>query len=415
MNPQKMEAFATSTLLVLFVFSGLIKWLPFPVDPTILFGAALLVPLGLAARRGLPRLSPRIELPVLMIALFLLWYLFTAVYTTSSEFWQRKALTLVLDGLAFAVPLACFRSLEHLRYFRFALLVLAFGVLAVVFGFYATGNIRFLLSQGVSQGLSKELSKIPDYLTLGTILGIGALTALARPRVLNLLIGVAAIGAMLLLGARGPILFVVLLMALGAILYRRRPVSMRIGAPVYLLVFAAFGVAMTQWEGAERTLSRFTKVFEDSSDAAEGLRVAEFTVALDVITDQPFLGTGLGGYARVGYGTDDNIYPHNLVLESFAEAGIVGFLLFGSGIIATCAMSRRGRPGAAPYFVLLLFMLLNYMKSGGFVSARDLFMFLGVYLAVLNMPDAERPSPFRVASRANRGTEHRLEESKVTI
>jgi O-antigen ligase len=321
---------------------------------------------------------------------FAAWYAFSSIYTASESFWLRKSLTLALDVLAFIVPLVCFRTAAHFRGFNLALLALAMGIVLVVFAFYASGNINFLLRQG----FDKETSKIPDYLTLGTVLGIGVLVALARPTVINLLIALAAMGSMLILAARGPILFVVLMIAASYFLYRRRPRSGRVGLFAYLLVLAALGVAVAQWTGAEATVTRFTKIFEGGRDLEQGLRFEEFTVALRVIGESPLLGVGLGGYGRAGYGLDGNVYPHNLFLEAFAEAGVVGFLLFGGSLLVAATLALRRRGIAAPLFVLLSFMVLNYMKSGGFVSARDLFMLLGVFLAGINVRALDPVTPF---------------------
>ena len=54
--------------------------------------------------------------------------------------------------------------------------------------------------------------------------------------------------------------------------------------------------------------------------------------------------------------------------------------------IALLRWRARHDPRVAGYFVLVLFLMLNYMKSGGFVGARDLYLFTGVLAARLNLP-----------------------------
>jgi O-antigen ligase len=384
MNLNAVGAWLTSICLVFFAFSGLMKWLPaFPMDPTILFGALLCVSLGLAVIHGVPRLRGLVDVTVLVTLLFFAWYAFTAIYSVSGQFWMRKELTLVLDIMALAVPLMCFTRTEHFRAFNLAVMTLALVALAVVLGLYSAGMIQLLLGPKVNP----ITNKIPDYLAIGSLLGCGVLFAMSRPRLLNLGIAIAGIAAMLVLAARGPILFVVLLIPFGMILYRGREGALKAGAWRYLLVLLAAGLAFTQWEGAEASFMRFTKVFESSRDFDQTLRLDEFAVAGEVIADKPFLGVGLGGYGAAGYGIDEDVYPHNLFLESFAEAGVPGVLLFTFSIILTvvAALSTR-RHGAMTYLVVFLFLVLNYSKSGGFVGARDLYMFMGVLLAYVNAP-----------------------------
>jgi O-antigen ligase len=183
------------------------------------------------------------------------------------------------------------------------------------------------------------------------------------------------------------LLLVGLLIPISYFACRGREGVMRVSPLRYALVLVAAVVAFTQWEGAEASMMRFAKVFSNTRDFDQTLRVDEFAVAGDIIAEDPFLGVGLGGYGAAGYGTDEDVYPHNLFLEAFAEAGIVGVLLFGSSmaILWWLAFNTR-RVGAMVYFLLFVFLMFSYSKSGGFVGARDLYMCMGVFLAYLNSP-----------------------------
>jgi O-antigen ligase len=402
MNLGRLNAWFTCVCLVMFAYSGLMKWLPvFPLDPTVMFGALLALPVGFSAIDGLPRLRGIVEVVVLVTLLFFAWYAFTAIYSVSGQFWMRKELTLVLDLLAFAVPLACFQTSQHFRAFNLTVAALALVATAIVLGMYATGTIALLLGPKVAP----MTSKIPDYLAIGSLVGCGVLIAMARPRLVNLVIAGAGLAAMLVLTARGPILFVVLLIPLGFFLYRGRDGSDKSGAWRYLLILAVGAVAFTQWKGAEASFTRFTKVFASGRDFDQTLRVDEFAVAGDVISDHPVWGVGLGGYGRAGYGADEDIYPHNLFLEAFAEAGVFGVTLFTLSILLTMiAALKLRRLSAMMYFSLFMFLVLNYSKSGGFVGARDLYMFMGVFLAYVNQPaiDDERYRAFGLAKSGAR-------------
>jgi O-antigen ligase len=158
------------------------------------------------------------------------------------------------------------------------------------------------------------------------------------------------------------------------------------GPLLALLLLGVLAVAALTWQGAELAFGRFTAILGDETAYEGAFRVGEFAIALDVIAQAPLLGVGLGGYGMAGYQMEENIYPHNLFLEAFAEAGVVGLILFAAGVAAVLAGGWRGRrdPRTTGCLILVLFLLLNYLKSGGFVGARDLYLFMGVLAARVN-------------------------------
>jgi O-antigen ligase len=193
---------------------------------------------------------------------------------------------------------------------------------------------------------------------------------------------------MLVLTARGPLLFATVLVVLGGLVLRGRGRDARPGPLLVVLLLGVVAIAALRWQGAEGALTRFTGIFSDEAAFEGALRVGEFSVALDVIAQAPLVGVGLGGYGMAGYEMEENIYPHSPLLEAFAEAGVVGLVLFVAAMAVVVVSGWRARhdPRVAGYFVLVLFLMLNYMKSGGFVGARDLYLFTGVLAARLNLP-----------------------------
>lgn len=373
-----------SGLLLLFVFSGLIKWVPgLPLDPTLMFGSAVA---ACCAWRLLGGSVPVGQAAILVLAtatVFNVWYLLTAFYTVSTDFWAFKAATLVLNMLALVAPIICLRTERHFAWFDRFLWLMAGACTALVFGFYLTGNIEFL----IYQGFDKEVFKIPDYLVLASLIGLGTLSVLGTPTPWRVGFAIAGFAAMLVLTARGPLLFVTSLVVLGGLFLRGRGRDARPGPLLVVLLLGVVAIAALRWQGAEGAVTRFTGIFSDEKAFAGALRVGEFSVALDVIAQAPFVGVGLGGYGVAGYDMEENIYPHNLLLEAFAEAGAVGFVLFVAAMAVVLASGWRARydPRVAGYFLLVLFLMLNYMKSGGFVGARDLYLFIGVLAARLNL------------------------------
>lgn len=383
------RAVLASISLVLFAYSGMLKWIPFfPVDPTILFGICLIIILSIEGAIGIRRISKNAEFAIYSTLAFFSWYLFTAVYTTSDDFWMYKALTLGLSVLAFVAPIVCFKTEAHFLYFDRALVMLAILSITIVLGFYLTGNVEFL----IRQGFDKQVTKIPNYLALSTAIGLGTLLCLAKPTFVNISVAVCGLAALLVLGARGPILFTVLMMFMGYFLYARTRHLMRFGFAKYALVITAMFTAFFWWSGAGRGWQRFSAMLTDDGALMQGLRVSEFSTAWGIIGDSPLLGVGLGGYGLAAYGTDENSYPHNLFLEAFAEAGILGLVLMTVSILMVIDLALSGRRlrRGATYFVLAVFLLLNYSKSGGFIGSRDLYMLLGVLIAYVNLHTCQK-------------------------
>jgi O-antigen ligase len=374
-----LHSILVSVPLVLFAYSGLLKWLPFPIDPTLLFGGWVAFMLILDITRHEMRLEISTRFTFVLVSAFFIWYVLTAFYTQSPSFWTHKALCLVLNLLAFVVPVACMRNPRDFAYYRNTLITLAITVLIAVFYFYLT-NMEFLLSQGSD----KKTARIPDYLMLGVTIGIGTIMVFAEITPIRLCVSFFSLVGLALLGARGPALFTPVIMFIDYMLQNRRR-KLRLPRAVIVIIILLLGfVTITRLTHTELLIvQRLSAGLTDKNEAERMLRLGEFRTAFHMIQESPFLGTGIGGYGIRGYKTDEDIYPHNLVLEVQAEAGIIGSLLFLGSLLTVlyraplCWTSRDG----ITFFSVLGFALINYLKSGGFTGARDLYMHMGVLTA----------------------------------
>jgi O-antigen ligase len=152
---------------------------------------------------------------------------------------------------------------------------------------------------------------------------------------------------------------------------------------ILLLSFVIF------WSGSDYLVGRMVKIFTDEQAFSNALRLNIFNETIVLIKQNFFFGVGIGGFAYANYGYDINQYPHNLFLESLVEGGIVGFILFSLSIGTLFYLGYLYRKNLilTSYFAAALFLLLNYCKSGGFVGARDLFLFCGLMLATFQIRD----------------------------
>ena len=129
-------------------------------------------------------------------------------------------------------------------------------------------------------------------------------------------------------------------------------------------------------------------------------RFSLFRDSFASILSNPIFGIGIGGYGKFTYNSDGNEYPHNIILEVFSEAGFIGLLIFCVFIsFGFLLIKRYGKINEklidncnirAIFFISFIYLFLCYMKSGGLISARDLFLFYGLVLSYNNIYQLKR-------------------------
>ena len=300
---------------------------------------------------------------------------------------------MLLSIFALIGPIFFLREQRHFDFFNRAILFLMFLASMILLGFYLTGTLDYFIYQGVGSGNDNSESLIPDYLVVGSIMCIGILITLHQRNPYLYLLSGLSLFCILLIGSRGPLLFLII-SSIFLILLLKNKVSSpfkglkKIYKTSLKVIFSFTAISFLfyfgfQEGGADSTLARTVNTFNDMEELKQTFRVEEFVIAFDVIRTYPFFGVGVGGYGLEAYDMDGNIYPHNLILESAAELGLFSILIFILGLFSVFYLTFKSRSDTyiCLYISILLFELLNYMKSGGFISSRDLYLFIGVLLA----------------------------------
>lgn len=377
-------------ILAILVVLGQIKANPLlawiEIDLTILVVGMVVVAIA-ASMISDGRPSGRVSIPIIVWACFLPA---TGITLTWDSYATTKILTLFSVTLLLAIaPFFLMRTPQQQRVFLTVSVVVAMLSLgyALIFGDPANeaGRLEF---DGANTIGSARIA-----MAGAVIVVIAAFGPQMRPvaRVIFALVGLAAAGAAVLTGSRGPVvaaagaLIVTALFAPGLRRYRGRMFLglLAIGGTVFLVTRSSGG------------FDRILGLFENENDSSSGVRQQLVDYAILMTHDSP-LGTGWGTFTfRDGYYR----YPHNLFAELGAEAGVLVLTVVALGLIATVFRAARGATTNTSVIMLalLIFGIINAMVSGDVNASRLMVVVIFTVWAMPRISDSEK------AARSSQG------------
>lgn len=240
-----------------------------------------------------------------------------------------------------------------------------------------------------------------DYLTIskilgyGVLLGLGYLLLMAGKRRTRLAVAGCTLGmvySMFLVGGRGPLLAAAVASALFGVAYGRFGSDHRGIHPRrrLLILVALFTLLLVPTVAASPavTVERLLVLLHDPGHGASAqIRLEDYRDSLSLWKRNLLFGYGAGSWpALVGQG-DVRTYPHNMVLEVGVEFGAAGVaLLFVMMVYCIAAIGSLARLRRDPFAIVLLvlvaYQLASAQVSGDLIDHRDLFLLLGLCLAV---------------------------------
>lgn len=410
------QLFSFEASFVLFLYSNEIKILlpTLPIDETVLFGAlSMVVGAWIIWREG-------IYLPGLVILTaafaFVAFALISYGWTPSKILFKQRIAYMLVFNMWCVIGGGLIIASSRARTLRFLCLVLALSLLIAAAGmriYLIYGNFRTL-------DMWDELGFSRTYLNWGYTVADGAAVAIVIglfSRFLSLkqlaLFACFVLCAAFLLvgGARGPLLgvgmagIVVISVRLPTIAPGRLEVSVGQLAGVAIGVLAvALIVTLIATGRATTTLSRFMAL----ADQAEGERGVEgasrwlyWPAAIRFYLQAPFVGYGFASFSSVYHlGAEKaGAHPHNVVLETAAELGTVGLILFFGFIWSGLrhASLRRLREDPLMVCVLAYFIaaIQNSMFAKELTGGRKLFFAVALFAvpAATSAIRAVRPAP----------------------
>ena len=387
-------------IFVLFLYSNELKVLlpNMPVDETVVFGAiSMAVGAWIIAREG-------IYVPGLVIAAaalaFCAFALLSFGWTPSKILFKQRIAYLLVFNMWCVIGGALIIASSRARTLRFLCFVLGVAL------FIAAAGMRIYLIYGNFRTLDiwDEMGFSRTYLNWGYTVADGTAVAVVIglfSRFLSLkqlaLFGCFVLCATFLLvgGARGPLLgvtlagLVVISVRLPTIGPGRLEVSVGQLAGVAIGVLAiALVVTLIATGRATTTLNRFVQL----ADQAEGERGVEgasrwlyWPAAVRYYLQSPILGKGFASFSYVFHDGAERPggHPHNVVLETAAELGTIGLVLFflfvWSGL--RHATLRRLRQDPLMVCVLAYFItaIQNSMFAKELTGGRKLFFAVALF------------------------------------
>lgn len=290
---------------------------------------------------------------------------------------KSKIFQLIVTLLYFMCGMNCIRLNSLSRICNISIVYLSLIVLAYayVFFFVAGGDLSTFKLLSV-EGDNRVIS---DYLLLATIIyPLLFFKIFSREKDVYMILVLFSSLFCISLGGRGPFIFLFLIIFLAVIKDFRRNLNMIIvGAFLFIVLVFYSGVF-------DVFFARLDSI--SSGDVSLKIRFKEYFIALESISNNVILGSGVGMSGMIlGYG-DVYAYPHNIILESWLELGIIGLFLvivvyaFFTTHWMFCSKFK------AEFWVGLvcLFYLVNALKSGSIYEQRYLAFYVGIFVYLRN-------------------------------
>jgi hypothetical protein len=247
----------------------------------------------------------------------------------------------------------------------------------------------------------RAVAEVADITRIGAgwLLGMAVLLLLCYPIVRNprrdLICVVAALpllsAGLVASASRGPLVSVGIALVLTMFWFAKRQfATIRIWVSVLLVgscVASFFYLRHADPDKYNAKLGEMVELSSGHSGTGSGAKRLDFySRTMTAIPENLWLGQGVGSWSVFYYGRDTRGYPHNLLLETMFEEGVLGaslFLLF-IGLLAI-AIRRMLAATDSQYGVLaglLVYCVSVSMFSGDLDDNRILWLWAGVILAV---------------------------------
>lgn len=383
-----MREFSIALLLLSGVLKAQLKILaPWVPDLTLLAIILVLIShLSTTSRKSLE--FTRVEvIGVIIFFIFSLFVIISALYSPSSLI-NLKFAKFALTIFAFLVAL----TTKNIDWEKLASYHISLAFVAAIMFIYIFPRFRLgLLGDDASFYRGSYLG-FADACAISLVLM--QFNRASRPVIVHFLLMLFFVFCMVLSGARGPLIFLALLAGFwsGYAIFRWviNSRSLDIHVLLWVILFApalTFVLFQTfdfdQFGDADiiktlgQSIDRLVLLIGDDKGQSVNVRVSHFSQSLAAIDTSSWTGVGFAAYGLSVSGNDIYDYPHNMFLEIWVESGLLA-LIFLSIFIAVALLTVMLFSPHRWLAFIVVYCLLNALKSSSYVDSRILFFWLGV-------------------------------------
>lgn len=331
----------------------------------------VLIDIALNLRRQNPKLN-RVSYHFISL-LFILygWLIFSMAYSPSLSYKYDKTFFFVANIVYFLYPF-------FIKKINFELLIRLYCIIILPLSAYYDYMLSIVWK--VKSNETALFMNIRDaYLIVGGHLGILFLLLLFYNK--NIYLKIITLILLIATSARAPLLFVILIFLFYFISNLKiQPVKPKTIIRTSVVAFSLFIVAIYKADAINNLFSNAYKRFGSLAGGADGsalerinrLKFAFYHPFEKVTTF--FFGNGIGSFGLLYEKVDKRSYPHNVLLESFFELGMIGLVLF---LIIFINVFRKISFKENAFGLLFIFLFLNAMKSSNITDLWILFSIMG--------------------------------------
>lgn len=172
-----------------------------------------------------------------------------------------------------------------------------------------------------------------------------------------------------------------LLMGVGFFILVKYGIRKFFKALFYSLIFMIMGWFLINLPIFSRILKRLELYLSVSGNASDNLRADLIRYGVELFTESPLLGYGLGNYHLFHW---SGLYSHNNYIEVLVSLGIIGFILYYTIFIKSLIGLILNRRHLKPIQFLLMFSIVSSLILGyGMVQfyGKSIWILMGVILA----------------------------------
>lgn len=389
--------FTFELFFILFLYAGRYKTDPrfawIPVDLTALFfGISVLG--GIYILFFVSRFSFRpsaLKLNAIYLA-FIIYALATYIWTPGEIYAKEKLLYIATLTFWPLLATSLIISSTYKRIRRFMIVYVAFATWVAVEAFLA-----------YQQSGGWTISALGgDYLGIGRVIGPAVLITLMFVlyyantlfvRVAGMVIFVLFLYVQLITGGRGPLLSTIIPMLIpltaSISLQSKGTVKVRKAFPVMASmagIAALGGIILLNSENVPVTIRRLDILFSESTGPGSAqARVSFYVSSLGLWIQNLLTGHGVGSWPLLIGHIDMQAYPHNLILETLVEFGLIGLTILGT--LFVYGIRNLGgwnviRSNPLKMLICMIFLntFINAMVSGDLTDNRFVFGALGLMM-----------------------------------